>query len=89
MYDATNTRKVGHDNGSCIRTAVGRAYECAWSLTLADGSLTVEGPFNDTHDSVLAVTGGTGAWIGARGQMRLHARDAAGSSYDFTYRVAT
>ena len=43
------------------------------------GSLVVEGPFYDTADSDLAITGGTGAWATARGQMHLHARNAAGS----------
>ena len=30
VYDKANARKVGRDNGSCIRTAAGRAYDCAW-----------------------------------------------------------
>jgi Allene oxide cyclase barrel like domain len=54
-------------------------------LTLNDGQITVEGPFYDAKDSVLAVTGGTGAYAGARGEMKLHARDAQGSAYDFVY----
>ena len=33
--------------------------------------MTVEGPFYDTRDSVLAITGGTGAYANARGQMEL------------------
>ena len=45
----------------------------------------VSGPFLDAGDSTLAVTGGTGKYRGASGQMRLHARDASGSSYDFTF----
>ena len=47
----------------------------------------VEGPFYDDRDSVLAITGGTGRYATARGEMRLHARDAQGSAYDFTFRV--
>lgn len=53
----------------------------------AGGSLTVEGPFYDSSDPVLAITGGTGTWARARGQMTLHARDAAGSSYAFRFSV--
>jgi hypothetical protein len=33
----------------------------------------------------LAVTGGTGAYADTNGEMRLHARDAKGAAYDFTY----
>jgi hypothetical protein len=47
----------------------------------------VQGPFYDAKDSDLAITGGTGVWASAHGQMHLHARDAAGTAYDFTYRV--
>lgn len=88
IYNAANRMKIGSDNGSCIRTAVGKAWECSWTTTLAGGSLVVEGPFYDTKDSVLAITGGTGKWMGAYGQMVLHARNLAGSSYDFRFSVA-
>jgi allene oxide cyclase len=87
IYTANNKTKIGKDQGSCIRTVVGAAWECSWTLTLAKGSLVVEGPFYDTSDSNLAITGGTGAWAGARGQMHLHARNAAGTAYDFVYHV--
>jgi allene oxide cyclase len=35
----------------------------------------------------LAVTGGTGDYGGAKGEMKLHARDAKGSEYDFIYNL--
>jgi allene oxide cyclase len=38
-------------------------------------------------DSTLAIIGGTGAYAKVRGTMDLHARDAAGSAYDFTFHV--
>ena len=41
IYDAANKVKLGSDNGSCIRTAVGKAFECSWTTTLAGGSLVV------------------------------------------------
>jgi hypothetical protein len=87
VYDAANHNQVGNDQGSCARTKVGVAWECSWTTILPGGSLTVEGPFYDSADSVLAITGGTGRWSRARGQMTLHARDAAGSSYDFRFSV--
>ena len=85
VFDAGNTTKVGTDNGMCVRSAVGAAWECIWTLTLADGQITVEGPFFDASDSTLAITGGTGAYSAAHGEMLLHARDA--TSYDFTYTI--
>ncbi len=88
VFDEANQNEVGSDNGQCIRTVVGGAWECFWTITLADGQITVEGPFYDTKDSTLAITGGTGAYKGARGQMSLHARNAQGTEYDFIYEVA-
>lgn len=85
IFDAANKARVGSDNGFCIRTALGKAYECLWTTSLAGGQITVEGPFLDAGDSVLAVTGGTGKYAGARGEMALHARDAKGSEYDFRF----
>lgn len=88
VFDAGNIHQVGTDNGSCVRTAVGASYECSWTTTLAGGSIVVEGPFLDAGDSTLAVTGGTGRYRGAAGEMRLHARNAQGSEYDFTFRLS-
>ena len=86
VYDAKGT-KVGSDQGSCVRTKVATAWECSWTTTLKGGSIVVQGPFYDASGSTLAITGGTGRWREARGQMHLHARDTKGSAYDFTFRV--
>lgn len=85
VFDAQDKEKVGTDSGWCIRVVAGKSWECFWTLTLADGQITVEGPFLDAGDSALAITGGTGKYAGARGEMALHARDAKGSAYDFKY----
>jgi len=85
VYDEKNEKEIGSDNGYCLRTAVGSAWECNWTLTLTDGSIVIEGPFYDTKDSVVAITGGTGKYADARGSMKLHARDEKGSEYDFVY----
>jgi hypothetical protein len=87
VFDQTDGKQVGHSSGSCIRTAPGVVWECSWTLTLAQGSLAVQGPFRDAGDSVLAITGGTGIYSTARGSMGLHALNAAGSKYRFTYHV--
>ncbi len=87
VFDKANKTKVGTDQGFCVRTVPGKAWECLWTLTLKDGELTVEGPFLDAGDSVLAVTGGTGKYATARGQMKLHARNSKGTEYDFVYEL--
>src|SRR6202044_574674 len=85
VYDAGNKMQLGTDNGYCVRTIVGKSWECFWTLSLKGGQITVEGPFMDEGDSLFAVTGGTGKYAGAKGSMKLHPRDAKSSSYDFTY----
>jgi allene oxide cyclase len=87
IYDAANKTKLGSDQGYCVRVVVGKSWECFWTLLLADGEITVEGPFYDTGDSVMVVTGGTGKYAGAKGDMKLHARDAKSTAYDFVYNL--
>jgi len=85
IFDSANKTQLGSDQGFCVRTIVGKSWECMWTLTLKAGQITVEGPFMDEGDSLFAVTGGTGKYAGAKGSMKLHPRDAKSSSYDFTY----
>ncbi len=85
VYDAANKTKIGSDQGYCVRVVVGKSWECFWTLVLAGGEITVEGPFFDTGDSVMAITGGTGKYAGAKGAMKLHPRDAKATAYDFVY----
>ncbi len=85
VYDAANKIQVGSDQGYCVRVAVGKSWECTWTLILAGGEITVEGPFLDSGDSVLVVTGGSAKYAGARGTMKLHARDAKATAFDFIY----
>lgn len=85
VYDESNAKMVGTDNGWCVRTVVGTVYECFWILSLADGQITVEGPFLDDSNSTLAVTGGTGAYAGVRGEMKVHSRNFNNTEFDFVY----
>jgi allene oxide cyclase len=87
VYDAANKTQVGSDQGYCVRVIAGKSWECFWTLRLKEGQITIEGPFYDAGDSVMAVTGGTGKYAGAKGSMKLHSRDAKGSSYDLTYEL--
>jgi allene oxide cyclase-like protein len=86
VYDAQDANKVGTDQGSCTRTVVGKAWECTWTVFLPDGQIVVEGPFYDSGDTTLAITGGTGKYAGATGSMTLKARDN-GTKYEFDYDI--
>lgn len=87
VYDEKNESKIGTDQGFCLRTVVGKAWECIWTLTLSDGQIMVDGPFYDASPSTLAITGGTGRYMKASGQMQLKARDEKGTEYDFVYEI--
>jgi allene oxide cyclase len=86
VFDGNNSVKVGSDQGYCVRLVLGESSECLWTTLLAHGQITVEGPFYDTHDSVLAVTGGTGAYANVRGSMELKSR-SGGTEYDFIFHL--
>jgi allene oxide cyclase len=86
VFDKTDAHKVGTDQGYCIRTVKGVAYECNFTTMLQGGSIVVEGPFYDAKGSVLAITGGTGRYRRARGTMKLHAREN-GTKIDFVFHV--
>jgi allene oxide cyclase len=87
VFDAANATQVATDQGYCVRTVARAAYECNWTTFLPKGQLVVEGPFYDTKDSTLAITGGTGAYKNAGGTMDLHALDG-GKAYTFTFHVS-
>jgi len=80
LYDDKDQNQVGSTNGSCIRTAVGKLWECTFTSTVENGSLVVEGPFEESGTGTFAITGGTGDYSGATGQMTLTA--AAESTTD-------
>jgi len=86
VYDAKNAKQVGSDQGYCIRIVVGQSWECNWTTFLPNGQITVEGPFYDTKNSVLAITGGTGAYSNARGWMQLNSL-SGGTQFDFIFHL--
>jgi Allene oxide cyclase len=92
VFDAEDINRLGSDQGMCVRTVPGQeweggSWECFWTLSLASGQITVEGPFYDTGDSVLAITGGTGAFANAQGDMLLSPIGTEGKAYRFTYKL--
>lgn len=60
---------IGSNSGFCVRTLPGQFSECQWTLTMADGSITVAGREAETGTSMIPVIGGTGAYIGVSGVM--------------------
>ena len=85
VYDQEDKKLLGHDNGWCVRVVVGESWQCRWTLILDRGQITVQGPYYDKKDSVLAVTGGTGDYSSAQGQMKLRQKDQQGKEYEFIY----
>ena len=53
-----------------------------------EGQITVEGPFSDTGNTVLAITGGTGAYKNARGWMELNFLNKKGTEFDFVFHLS-
>ena len=92
VYNVADTQQIATDNGYCVRTvATGKTeWECAWTTLLPGGHITVEGPYyDDGTDTTLAITGGTGIYAGAGGSMLLHARNSAGTEYDFIFTLTS
>ena len=88
VFDAADKKQVGHDEGFCTRIAPKQGiWECLWTTFLKRGQITVQGPFYDTRNSVLSITGGTGAYRSARGEMVLNSRNG-GKEYDFIFKLA-
>jgi allene oxide cyclase len=87
VFNAADTRQVGHDEGFCTRLDPKKGvWECLWTTFLKRGQITVQGPFYDTRNSTLSITGGTGAYRNDRGQMKLKSLDG-GKKYDFVFEL--
>ena len=92
LFNKTDTKHVGSDRGDCTRinpnefgSGVG-TWECRWTNFLPGGQITVEGPFNDNSDTVVSITGGTGVYSHARGQMLLQSvLVGADQDYNFVF----
>jgi allene oxide cyclase len=87
VFDSADQAKVGSDQGYCVRIVVGKSWECNWTTLLSGGQITVEAPFSDTGNTVLAITGGTGTYRNARGWMELNYHNKAGTEFDFVFHL--
>ena len=89
VFDATDSRRVGKNQGQCVREdPKAGTWECWWTTSLADGQITVEGPFADAHDTTFAVTGGTGLYANVRGAMRVRSLKG-GAEYEQTFELTS
>ena len=86
VFDPTDAKKVGTDQGYCLRVVAGTSYECTWTTFLPGGQIVVAGPFYDAKDSTLAITGGTGRYRDARGTMDLRSRNG-GAEFAFVFHL--
>jgi hypothetical protein len=63
-------RLLGSSAGLCVLTD-GTTSECTWSFHLGGGSITAQGQYDSSAEwSTLAVTGGTGKFLGRVGVLR-------------------
>jgi allene oxide cyclase len=72
--DQTKSRQIGTDEAFCVRTVVGEHQLCTGIFYLNGGSITITGPETSGVHS-LAITGGTGRFLGARGEVVLNSID--------------
>jgi hypothetical protein len=75
VFDAAGDERLGRMSAICVTTKRptdprDQDLQCTSMLTLRDGAIMLEGPGNP-----LAVTGGTGAYAGARGTAEGHDHD--------------
>jgi hypothetical protein len=85
IYDTHNKTKIGDDVGTCIRIVVGKTWTCSWTLQLKDGQIVSQGPLPDSGEAHMAVLGGTGKYLGAKGTLTVRQRPGKEVAYDFRY----
>jgi hypothetical protein len=86
VFDGKDQTQVGTDQGFCLRTEVGKSFDCQWTTILKGGQIMVQGPFFDSKSSELAITGGTGRYTGVRGYMVLTTLEG-GSKFRFEFHI--
>ena len=88
VFNVPTPTRSDTTRGSARRIAPKKhIWECLWTTFLKAGQITVQGPYYDNRNSVLSITGGTGAYRNTRGEMNLNARDG-GKEYDFIFHLS-
>ncbi|KAF3788951.1 Allene oxide cyclase 4 [Nymphaea thermarum] len=78
IYSGNLEKRLGISAGICILIQhvpekKGDRYEATYSIYFGDyGHISIQGPYLTYEDTYLAVTGGSGIFKGARGQVKLH-----------------
>jgi len=74
LTDPRTNRPVGHDGGVCVLESLAGLgeYACTITFVLPRGSVTTQFVNAPPPTKLAAITGGTGAYRGARGQAVLH-----------------
>jgi hypothetical protein len=80
--DETKTTQIGTDEAFCVRTVVGVHQLCTGIFYLRGGTITITGPEASGVHS-LAITGGTGRFLGARGEVVLNSIDPISDQVKF------
>jgi hypothetical protein len=65
----SNYEPIGANSGFCIRILPGKFSECQWTLTLANGTITVAGREADSGTSMIPIVGGSGDYLLVGGVM--------------------
>lgn len=60
---------IGNNSGVCVRTRVGKSYQCQWTLTLSNGTIQVAGREADQGVSTISIVGGSGDYARITGEM--------------------
>jgi hypothetical protein len=71
LFDSAGV-KVGTDGGTCVFTSAAGESQCVATLSFAGGDVTTQGLNTDPtipFEAVFAVTGGTGEFKGAAGEL--------------------
>jgi hypothetical protein len=85
VFDEANKIQLGRDHGEFVLTdPEAMLYAGSFSLVLDGGTFTVQGRASNSAATTLAVTGGTGIFRGARGEVTLSPRNDQGSEFDVT-----
>jgi len=82
----TRNKQVGRDGGVCTLVELPSIYHCVASNWFDKGQLTVQfiGDFSSTEPGHIAITGGTGAFRGAHGEVKYVAKpDGADVTFHF------
>jgi hypothetical protein len=89
LFDATNTRQVGKVLAVCTRVGTSLTlFHCGVTVAIADDSLTLQGGFDAaTTASTFAVTGGTGRYTRARGEVIVRSDPASPDEAILEFRV--